>query len=425
MTGVKGDRVTIVPGLYGEYSNSPIAVPFSMSASYAGVEDLQVVANNTGYAGTFGMRKCAYCWIKGVEGNYTDGDHAGVYWGYRDEIRDSYFSNAFLHTPGAHDSDIVLAYKTSASLVENNIVERTHVSIMLEWGAAGNVIAYNYSMGEFDSGATNVLIGGVSYHGAHPQFNLLEGNVVSQIYADSVWGTSSQTTAFRNWAVGTSRICNPMTGRGAVSCSGADGHYAFQAARAMQISYLATKNNFVGNLVGSAQTQALMGYSRPLEQSEWVEYPAARSYDYTAYGWTFGYGELSDDGAHDGCSGGIAPCHRAGTSSTDLFEGNFGNEDHSTTWAPAERKALPASFYLSAKPAWWGPIPFPATGPDVSGGSGPGGHSYGNPARFCYLHTMGGSDGGEGSPRRFNAEACYGAGNPASQSVARIGAEKH
>jgi len=74
--------------------------------------------------------------VKGVESNYTDGDHVSVYWGYRDEIRDSYFSNAFLHTPGTYDSDIQLALKTSATLVENNILARTHVSIMFEWGAA-------------------------------------------------------------------------------------------------------------------------------------------------------------------------------------------------------------------------------------------------------------------------------------------------
>ncbi len=79
---------------------------------------------------------------------------------------------------------------------------------MLEWGAAGNVISYNYTTGEFDSGATNLDIGGIDFHGAHPQFNLLEGNVVTEITEDSVWGTSSQTTAFRNWVVGTNRICS-------------------------------------------------------------------------------------------------------------------------------------------------------------------------------------------------------------------------
>jgi hypothetical protein len=408
VTGVSGTTVTIAPGLYGAYTNTPIAVPFSMSASYAGVEDLQVYANNTGYAANFGIRECAYCWVKGVESNYADGDHVEGYWGYRDEIRDSYFSNAFLHTPGTHDSDIQIALKTSATLIENNIIERTHVSIMFEWGAAGNVASYNYTMGEFDNGATNVVIGGIDFHGAHPQFNLLEGNVATLIEPDSIWGTSSQTTAYRNWVVGANKICLPMSGRNTVTCSGSSGHQGFQAARAMDISYLSTKNNFVANVVGSAQMQSLIGHGSPLAQTASVEYPAARSYDTVAYGWTFGYGELGDDGTGGGCSGGTAPCDSSTSSATDFFHGNFNNISAATTWATGVTHTLPASFYLSSKPAWWHSIPYPATGPDVTGGTGPAGHSYGNPAQTCYFKVMGGSDGGVGGPLAFNASICYG-----------------
>jgi len=414
VTAVEGKAVTISPGLYGAYTNQPIAVPFNMSASYAGVENLQVKANNTGYGTSFGLSACAYCWVKGVETNYADGDHVEIYWGYRDEIRDSYFSNAYLHEPGIHDSDIQIGVKTSATLVENNIIERTHAAVMLEWGAAGNVVSYNYTMGEFDNTATNVVMGGIDFHGAHPQFNLLEGNVTTQIYADSVWGTSSQTTAFRNWVVGTDRICNPMSGRGVVSCTGVNGHYGFQAARAMQISYLSTKNNFVANVVGSAQMQSLMGFNYPLSQKPDVDYSSTRDYDAIAYAWSFGYGRASDDGSGDGCNGGAPPCHRTGTVSSDFFHGNYNNVDGSITWASSVPHPLPASFYLAAKPSWWGAMPYPATGPDVVAGTGPKGHSYGNPARACYVKTMGGSDGGAGSPLRFNAAQCYGGGTRAA-----------
>ena len=408
VTGISGTTITISPGLYSAYTNTPIAVPFSMSASYAGVEDLQVYANNTGYGSNFGMSACAYCWVKGVESNYTDGDHVEVYWGFHDEIRDSYFSNAFLHTPGTHDSCIQIAHKTSASLVENNIVERTHQSVILEWGAAGNVVSYNDMMGEFDSGSTNVVIGGIDFHGAHPQYNLLEGNVLTSIYGDSVWGTSSQTTAYRNWVIGTNRICNPTSGRGTVSCSSGSGHYGFQAARAVQSSYLSTHLNFVGNVVGSAQAASLIAYSNPMAQTASVEYPAARSYDSVAYGWSFGYGEASDDGTGTGCGGGTAPCHLANTSTTDFLHGNFTNANGTVKWVTGVTQTLPASFYLSSKPSWWGSMSYPATGPDITGGNGPGGHSYGNPAQSCYFNTMGGSDGGAGGPLTFNASSCYG-----------------
>ena len=280
VTGISGRTVTISPGLYGTYTNTPLAVPFNMSASYAGVEDLQVYANNTGYAANFAMSECAYCWIKGVESNYADGDHVEVYWGFHDEIRDSYFSNAFLHSPGDHDSDIQIAFKTSASLIENNIIERTHMAVMLEWGAAGNVISYNYTTGEFDSGATNLDIGGIDFHGAHPQFNLLEGNVVTEIAEDSVWGTSSQTTAFRNWVVGTNRICSPMSGRGTVNCSGSKRSLRISGGPRHRDVVSGNANNFVGNVVGSAQMQSLKGYNYPLAQQASIEYPVSRrSYD--------------------------------------------------------------------------------------------------------------------------------------------------
>ena len=408
VTGMSGGAISITPGLYRAYTNMPIAVPFEMSASYSGVEDLQIYANNSGYSSNVSMSKCAYCWVKGVESNYADGDHVEAYWGFHDEIRDSYFSNAFLHSPGAHDSDIQIAFKTSASLVENNIIERTHESIMLEWGAAGNVIAYNYTMGEFDSGAPNLDIGGIDFHGAHPQFNLIEGNVVTQITADSVWGSSSHTTAFRNWAVGTNRICSPISGRSPVDCSGTNGHYGFQAARAIEMSYLGTLGNFVGNVVGSAEMQSLKGYNHSLAQRETIEYPAARSYDSAAYGWSFGYGGTGDDGTGTGCGGGVPPCHRPETSSKDFFHGNYNNVSGVIVWAPGVTHQLPASLYRIGKPKWWGAMPFPATGPDVTGGAGPGGHSYGNPAQACYLHEMGGSDGGAGGPLIFNASRCYG-----------------
>lgn len=406
VTGVSGSTVTISPGLYGAYTQSPVAVPFNMSASYAGVENLQVYANNTGYAGNFGLSSCAYCWVKGVESNYTDGDQVEDYWGYRDEIRDSYFSNAYLHTPGTYDSCVQIALKTSATLVENNIIERGHESVILEWGAAGNVVAYNYTEGEFDNSSTSVVIGGIDFHGAHPQYNLLEGNMLTVIYGDSVWGTSSQTTAFRNWVVGTNMICTPYNGRGTISC-GAQG---FQAARAMDMSYLATHNNYVGNVVGSKQMQSLIAYGDDtMGQVATVEYPATRSYDADAYGWSFGYGEAADDGSGTGCDGTNGPCHVAGTSATDLITGNFNNIGAAVSWAAATL-TLPPSFYLTSKPSWWGSIPFPATGPDVTGGTGPNGTSYGNPAYQCFTNVMHGTDGGAGGPYNFNANTCYGNG---------------
>jgi hypothetical protein len=80
-------------------------------------------------------------------------------------------------------------------------------------------------------------------------------------------------------------------------------------------------------------------------------------------------------------------------------------------------QTLPASLYLTARPAWWiASVPFPAIGPDVSGGIGPGGHAYAIPAEVCYEKVLGGTDG-TGSPVAFNADACYGAGGGGGASA--------
>jgi len=76
--------------------------------------------------------------------------------------------------------------------------------------------------------------------------------------------------------------------------------------------------------------------------------------------------------------------------------------------------SLPNSFYLNAKPAWWGTTPWPAVGPDVTGGNVPGvgGHVYLTPAANCYLSVMGGKTDGSSGLLTFNANNCYGTSTP-------------
>ena len=65
---------------------------------------------------------------------------------------------------------------------------------------------------------------------------------------------------------------------------------------------------------------------------------------------------------------------------------------------------LPPSFYLSAKPAWFGTTPWPAIGPDVSGGNiaNVGGHAFKIPAQRCYESTP-----MTAGILNFNANNCY------------------
>jgi hypothetical protein len=79
-------------------------------------------------------------------------------------------------------------------------------------------------------------------------------------------------------------------------------------------------------------------------------------------------------------------------------------------------QALPASFYLPGKPAWWPASKvWPAIGPDVTGGNIPnvGGHAYTIPAQDCFTTTMSGPANGTGGVLSFNASNCYSASGPA------------
>ena len=79
-------------------------------------------------------------------------------------------------------------------------------------------------------------------------------------------------------------------------------------------------------------------------------------------------------------------------------------------------QTLPQSLYLSGKPSWWGAVPWPPIGPDVTGGQDPTGHAYKLPAHLCYDVTS-----KTGGILNFNAVNCYpDAAAPAAPKNLRI-----
>ena len=341
-----------------------------MGAKNAGVENLQVYMNNSGYTANFLMQGAAYSWIRNVESNFTDGDHAQLHWSYKNEIRDSYFHDAFTHAPGQTDADIFVANKTSGTLIENNALRRLHQSVMLNWGAAGNVIAYNYVDNNFDTAGYNTLFGGLNVHGAHPMFNLWEGNVAPKLDVDFFWGSSSHGTAFRNWFKGAAKIYGPLTGREPEDLS--TGYWASQALAAVDIAQTARYYSLVGNVIGSDWQKSTVKKWTPI-----VVAPTPRSFYSTnnPYGYTFGYANLSDGGGNSGNS--------ALPYTTAIIHGDFDFVTGKFRWdGGISSQELPASMYLSKKPSWFGSLAWPAFGPDVIN---PTTALVGEiPAKFCF-----------------------------------------
>jgi len=412
VTSVSGTTVGISPGLFVAYTLTPWATPVTLAAS-SGVEELQIYANNTGYSAAVYMAQCAYCWVSAIEDNYADGDHVDVDFSYHGEIVNSYFSNAYIHEPGLFDSDVSLRTKSVGMLIQNNILDRLHSDVMLEWGAAGNVVAYNYANGDFDTSAPNVVDLGLDYHGAHPQFNLYEGNIVANMGEDSIHGSEANDTYFRNWARGANIVCNPLSGRATVVCApfgiygttGVNSWATTQAERAVDIQYQSSNVNLVGNVVASKLMEnltTLYGTHTPIPLVNMVDAPTYRDYQDVAYGYSFGYYAANDDG--------LLSMTESQTPYTTLFwHGDYSDISQAVVWASGVTHTLPPSFYLAARPSWWTPtLPWPAIGPDVASGAGAGGHAGLIPAENCYQNVMGGSDGAPGSPYVFNPDQCYG-----------------
>jgi hypothetical protein len=400
ITSITGNTLGIDPPMNTTYSASfdPVAISVAgtdessnQPVHDAGVEDLQVYDNNTGRNPNFAMIGACNCWIKDVESNYADGDHVEVDFSTHCSIVDSYFHDAFLHTSGTTDSDIAIRIYSTMILVQNNILTRLHVGIILEWGASANVIAYNYMDGLFDASAPNAVMSGISTHGSHPQFNLLEGNVLAMANDDSIWGSSSDETYFRNQLLGTTLVCSPANNtRAEVTCSPVTSGYwtsssaamwAWQGSRPMEWNYLATANNSVGNVIGSTQLLDLI----PMTNMIIWQPNITRSYQEQAYGYSFGFG---GSGSADP---GTFPGDNDTPFTTGIIQGDYNYADSKTYWAAggysdpnASDHTLPASLYLAGKPSWFANTPFPPIGPDVTWGQDLSTHAAKIPSQVCY-----------------------------------------
>jgi hypothetical protein len=98
--------------------------------------------------------------------------------------------------------------------------------------------------------------------------------------------------------------------------------------------------------------------------------------------------------------------------STMLRWANFDYATEQTHWNTNELPAghpvpatgqLPASLFLAARPDWWGAAPWPAIGPDVSGGADPAGHAQRIPAQTCFEASPRSADG----RLLFDPRTCY------------------
>ena len=397
VTNISGSgpfTVGITPGLYmpnWRASQTPGAWWNTASTvSFIGIENMSLDYTNSGGLSGISVSGVRDFWVKNIRS--IDANRAAI-WTYgatRGTIRDSYFfgtQNAQWQSYGL-ETDL-----TSDLLVENNIWQALAAPMPAGESVTGVVYGYNFAVNDFYvSGGNTAWMQSQNYHHSSGiSYHLYEGNIGAGFTADNIHGSSNFSTSFRNrfigWEVGKTQQTNA--------------YHVYNGNRYF---------NVIGNIFGQP------GYHTVYTSAPASTIDSAPNGDLSIYVLGFSGNEGLYDGAHPNDPLVASTLLRWGNYDTVSGAARFLSSEVPST-APGYANAvpgnqsLPASFYLSIKPSWWGSMPWPAIGPDVTGGNmaNLGGHVYLTPAANCYLNIMHGPADGTGGFLTFNANNCYGA----------------
>jgi hypothetical protein len=328
---------------FGNYTNSlhPEISWYNGSNLYnAGLESLCIndfyASNSAGsYNAVITFFWCDNCWVSNVETEYGGLAHEVFFNCYHCTLRDSYLLNGKAYA--SQNYGVEICNGSSACLVEDNMMINMGAACLIGWGASGNVFSYNYIpqvlwYAPYWQGES------IAVHDCHAMFNLIEGNITPSIDFDSIHGSSSHMTVFRNQSYGwQSNLCENCIALISMASS--------------------TYNNIVGNVLGTT-TSNMLNQAIPPTPFFLLATNAADTMDSAIY--CFGY--YGVDYSTTGYD--FNPLNTA------IINGNYDFYHQSTTWISNNVVALPASLYLSGQPSWWtnwGVTRWPAIGPDVTG----------------------------------------------------------
>jgi hypothetical protein len=149
------------------------------------------------------LRYASDCEVKGVMSTYCNFSHIEVNKSSHITVKQSYFRHGHSYGSGGKAYGICLQETSGDCLAENNIFDHLRHSILLQSGANGNVINYNYSRDPFWTGVAlpSNSAGDMVLHGNYPYLNLFEGNICQHIVIDDSHGKNGPfNTFFRNRA---------------------------------------------------------------------------------------------------------------------------------------------------------------------------------------------------------------------------------
>jgi outer membrane biosynthesis protein TonB len=369
VTGISGNTISFYPSLHWTFGAnlSPQAAVIPGTVSGIGLENFKIndIGGNNSFH--FVFWNSDQCWIKNVESAAADW-HVFLYQTLNIEVRDSSFHDSY----GGYTVDSgygIEARFSSDFRLENNILYNLYAPMILAGGSSGGVIGYNYIVNTHNTDPTVLIVSMDGCHGAHPMMNLYEGNTAPEFQSDYYWGSSSHQTLFRNQYLGTdTTVTNNQ--------------------KPISIDRYNRYFTLIGNVLGTPQiSSSWPGYTPTA--TNWVYETTINDYTYLQpVIYRLGYPNIGNNGYStisdaSGSYGSLDPDVEA----TLIRGGNFDYATKSAIWqsnAPTNpstylpQQALPASLYLASKPSWFGKVPFPPIGPDVSG------HANKIPAQIRY-----------------------------------------
>jgi hypothetical protein len=409
---------------------------FIQPSQYVGMRNFSIDGSNFGYSSIVAgpsFNNVANYWISNVAMTSFPNITLYIVQSMHGEIESNYIYNSGQSNASSDNSAI--NWFGGYNLLDNNIIQNAHLAFIANGPNAGNVVAYNYQVNGYTGNGT---VFGQFWpgHASGADYNLYEGNVGTMYDTDQTHGTQLMDTLYRNLFTGWESCSNG-------NC-GSDSQKNADSAAVMQLSFN-RYGNIVANVLGTPGVSTL-GY----------QYSNSEYFFSSTTGYPLNWGS-GNQCSPPNCAGGPIPMD-SGVKTTSMLWGNWDSYDNAIRWNSAEvptsisvypnsvptsctsSGSCPASFYYSAKPSWWSSsIPFPAIGPDVSGGNvgqcggtpnasgqfalvpadnasqcaGHGlntawaGHVNAVPAMDCYLSTMGGPPDGTGGALAFDAASCY------------------
>ena len=318
--------VTFTPPLWYTYDNSPIGQEYTLSAG-AGAEEFKIYYTSgtaESQVGSISGDTTKGAWVRGVHVYYPRGGHIRFDYSHACTV-----TKCKLERARGYGSDKGYAVWcmdfNSDHYIYNNVMNWCRYGTNFEGGGVGCIVAYNYIRNVREGDEVPWLHAGVGFHGCHPAFVLIEGNMLPTVIADNTMGSNSHGMIFRNYVARESMIDWSIT----------------EGRQCIEEEINSQYFSVVGNILGFTDMTGVYEYNSCDENSVY----------------------------RFGCNEPGGSTHNNNAYNTSYRHHNYDYVNEAIVNNGADDTTLPDSLYLSSKPSWFGSLTWPPVvveGPTVN-----------------------------------------------------------